>query len=190
MGSPERAQCALGCGGSVGGVRGAGNLGPPPRASGSEPPRKRRPSVLPEAKPCRRRDSLPPRRIKCGAPGARAVRSGVRRRHWRRARCWGFRAAASRERERAAAEAASKRFAGGKTLPKAGFTPPRRIKCGAPERAQCALGCGGGIGGVRGAGDLGPPPRAGASRRGSGVRVAFCRRQNLAEGGIHSRRGG
>ena len=133
MGPPERGQCALGCGGSIGGVRGAGNLGPPPRASGSEPPRKRRPSVLPEAKPCRRRDSLPPRRIKCGVPGARAVRSGVRRRRWRRARCWGFRAAASWERERAAAEAASKRFAGGKTLPKAGFTPAEEDKMWGPR---------------------------------------------------------
>ena len=64
------------CGGGIGGVRGAGDLGPPPRASGSEPPRKRRPSVLPEAKPCRRRDSLPPRKINCGVPGARTVRSG------------------------------------------------------------------------------------------------------------------
>ena len=92
-----RRQCCRlwGCGGGAGGVRGAGDLGPPPRASGSEPPRKRRPSVLPGAKPCRRRDSL----------------------------------------------------------------PPRRIKCGAPERGQCALGCGGSIGGVRGAGNLGPPAR-------------------------------
>ena len=67
------------------------------------------------------------------------MRSGVRRQHWRRARCWGFRAAASRERERAAAEAASKRFAGGKTLPKAGFTPAEEDKLWGSRSARSAL---------------------------------------------------
>ena len=64
---------------------------------------------------------------------------GVRRRHWRRARCWGFRAAAPREWERAAAEAASKRFAGGKTLPKAGFTPAEEDKLWGSRSARSAL---------------------------------------------------
>ncbi len=67
------------------------------------------------------------------------MRSGVRRQHWRRARCWEFRAAASRERERAAAKAASKRFAGGKTLPKAGFTPAEEDKLWGSRSARSAL---------------------------------------------------
>ncbi len=104
-----------------------------------------------------------------GSPERAQCALGVRRRHWRRARCWGFRAAAPREWERAAAEAASKRFAGGKTLPKAGFTPAEEDKLWGPRSAHSALwGCGGGIGGVRSAGNLGPP-RAMAQRRGSGA---------------------
>ena len=65
--------------------------------------------------------------------------------------------------------------------------PPRPLYC-APRRPRNRGG--GGIGGVRGAGDLGPPPRASRSEPPRKRRPAFCRGQNLAEGGIHSRRGG
>jgi len=74
-----------------------------------------------------------------GSPERAQCALGVRRRHWRRAKCWEFRAAASRERERAAAEAASKRFAGGKTLPKAGFTPAEEDKLWGSRSARSAL---------------------------------------------------